>query len=51
MLSDVDKSIHLLDRANKEDLLSWLRRLVSDLKMFIHTRDLMEAAAEQAKPP
>ena len=51
VLNDVDRKIHLLDRANKEDLLSWLRRLVSDFKMFIHTRDLMEAAAEQIKPP
>ena len=51
MLNDVDRKKHLLGRADKEDLLLWLKRLVNEFKMFIHTRDLMEAAAEQIKPP
>ena len=51
MLNDVDRKMFLLDSGDRVDLLSWLRRLVNDFKMFNHTRDLMEAAAEQPKPP
>ena len=51
MLNDVDRKVFLLDGADKVDLLSWLKRLVNDFKMFNYTRDLMEAAAELQTPP
>ena len=50
-LNEAGRKIHLLDSAKREELFTWLRRLVTDFKMFIHTRDLMEAAAEQIQPP
>ena len=51
MLNGVDKKVHLLDRADREMLFVWLKRLVNDYQMFMHTHDLMDAAAEQIKPP
>ena len=51
MLNNADRKIHLLDRGDKVNLHSWLIKLVLNFKMFNHTRDLMEAAAEQIQPP
>ena len=51
MLNGVNRKMHLLERADKVDLFSLLRKLVNDFKMFNHARDLMEAAAEQIESP
>lgn len=51
LLDQADRKIHRLDRVEKENLLGLLEKLVRKYNMFIHTRELMEVAAEQLKPP
>ena len=51
LLSKAKKQIHRLDIGDRNNLFTWLHKLVIDFNMFIHTRDLMESAAELIKPP
>lgn len=47
----VDKKIHRLDARDRQQLLSWLLKLVKDYGMLKHAHDLMDVAAIQDSPP
>eukprot|EP00795_Rhopilema_esculentum_P000409 gene409-10076_t len=51
LFEQTERKLYCLERLERQNLYDWLWKLVKDYNMWVHTRDLMDAAAIQPKPP
>ena len=51
LMEQAERRLYRLERLESQNLYNWLWKLVKGYNMWVHTRDLMDAAAIQPKPP